>query len=223
MYVFEQHYTQADKQTFLEKVKSVSFKLGINPNWLMYLMFRESGLNPQSYNKYYKFTDCGGGYAGGLIGFVPCTQQALGWTKGWEAFKNQSGADQMDYVYRFYDELHHASGKIKSFGDLRLLAFYPAYLGKPPETQFPEEVVRANPVFDINKDGKLTIGEFYESERQWVQKNVPAQYQAEFFEKTGEPIEYNYVQRHERDILVWGAVVVFLIMIGVVAFLILKK
>lgn len=235
MYVFENYYIQSDKQTFLDKVNSYSYKLGINPNWLMYVMYSESGLNPHICAEYHTFTGCGGGKSCGLIGFTPCTQQGLGWTKGWEAFKNQSGTEQMEYVYKLYKPY---AGKIKSYADLYLVAAFPLALGKPLDWVFqspkegitPEEYVKGNPNFDfMPKDGKVTLKEFYEYQDNRVRSKVPSAFLPEFIntESSGtgieQTVEWNYVKRHERDIILIGLILAVLAMIGLITYFLLKK
>ena len=46
---FENKVT-TNKEAFLQKVKLIAVKLGIDPNWLMFVMNSESGLNPAAYN-----------------------------------------------------------------------------------------------------------------------------------------------------------------------------
>lgn len=236
MLVFETLYTQSDKVSFIDKVKSVSYKLGINPNWLMYVMYSESGLNPHIQATYYKFTGCGGGYAGGLIGFTPCTMKGLGWTGTPDAFVKMSGLQQMDYVYSFYKKY---TGKIKSYADLYLVTAFPVALGKPLDWVFESpsegisasEYVKGNPAFDfMPKDGKVTLKEFYAYQDNRVRSKVPSAYLPEFLGSAStnsddgtDAVEWNYIQRHERDIVIGTLIVITLGMIGFVVYLLVKR
>ena len=55
-------HVQENRNAFEQKVRHIAQKLDILPEWLMLLMFHESGLNHRSTN----FIGCGG-----LIGFCP--------------------------------------------------------------------------------------------------------------------------------------------------------
>lgn len=46
---FENKVT-SNKEAFLQKVRLICAKLGIEPDWLMFVMNSESGLNPAAYN-----------------------------------------------------------------------------------------------------------------------------------------------------------------------------
>lgn len=66
---FENKVT-SNKEAFLQKVRLICAKLGIEPDWLMFVMNSESGLNPAAYNP--------NGGASGLIQFMPDTAKGLG-------------------------------------------------------------------------------------------------------------------------------------------------
>ena len=68
---FENKVT-SNKEAFLQKVRLICAKLGIEPDWLMFVMNSESGLNPAAYNP--------NGGASGLIQFMPDTAKGLGTT-----------------------------------------------------------------------------------------------------------------------------------------------
>jgi len=62
-HIFDEEYT------IQEKLEEVSKNLHINPNWLMAVMWHESGINPARQNK--------SGGASGLVQFMPATAKAL--------------------------------------------------------------------------------------------------------------------------------------------------
>lgn len=138
--------------SFASKVKQVAKELQINPDWIMMVMFNESHFNPAATNSI---------GAVGLIQFVPSTYQAWGYTKA--QMQNMSATDQLDLVKHFY---WNARGKFSSYPDLHLFAFFPAALGKPDnwvlETSHlsAQTVATHNPGFDLNNDGKITVGEY---------------------------------------------------------------
>lgn len=152
------------KATFEKVVNSISGSLGINPNWLMMVMWFESRLNAQAVNLQpgdpadpalraaYRAT--------GLIQFMPDTARRLGTTT--QALYQMNNIQQLGYVYRYFKPW---SGRIKNYFDLYLITFFPNAVGKPNDyvLQTPKinahTIARQNPYFDINKDNKLTVGE----------------------------------------------------------------
>lgn len=190
--IFESLYKGSDKSNFLQKVIQISANLGINPNWLMFVMKVESGINPQAVNIQGASTP---GYNGegilvkpsgqpdssnaetraiyratGLIQFMPRTAEGLGTST--QDLYFMSGVDQLNFVYKYYLPY---KGKIKSLADLYLITFFPAGLGKTDDFIFKtssisaEKIAAANPGIDLNKDKKITLGEF----KQFILNKVP--------------------------------------------------
>ncbi len=145
-------YENLVSASFASKVKQIARELQINPDWLMMVMYNESHFNPAATNSI---------GAVGLIQFIPSTYQAWGYSKA--QMQNMSAVDQLDLVKRFYWK---AKGEFSSYPDLHLFAFFPAALGKPDnwvlETSnlSAQTVVTHNPGFDLNNDGKITVGEY---------------------------------------------------------------
>ncbi|MGM9819565.1 MAG: transglycosylase SLT domain-containing protein [Candidatus Onthomorpha sp.] len=152
--LFEE-YVKENKQEFLAKVKTICAKLLIEPDWLMAVMYKESGLNHRAVNS--------NGGATGLIQFMPSTAKSLGTTTA--ALKAMSNVEQLDYVYKYYKPY---ITKLNSYPDLYLATFFPIALGKSDEWVLQSSglsaktIARANPAIDLNKDDKITVGEFKE-------------------------------------------------------------
>ena len=146
-------YVKNNKEAFLNKVVSISNQLGINPNWLMFVMYWESGLNPAIRNKYSGAT--------GLIQFMPATATALGISVS--AIVNMSNVEQLDYVYKYYRPY---AGHMNNLYDVYLVTFFPAALGKADNwvlqtsSLSPRIIAEQNPAIDLNKDKQITVGEF---------------------------------------------------------------
>lgn len=146
-------YVKNNKEAFLNKVVSISNQLGINPNWLMFVMYWESGLNPAIRNKYSGAT--------GLIQFMPATATALGISVS--ALVNMSNVEQLDYVYKYYRPY---AGHMNNLYDVYLVTFFPAALGKADNwvlqtsSLSPRIIAEQNPAIDLNKDKQITVGEF---------------------------------------------------------------
>ena len=144
-----------NKDEFLQKVKQVSVDLSINPDWLMQIMYKESGINSEIQNPDTNAT--------GLIQFMPSTAENLGTTV--DDLKAMSNVDQLDYVEKYLASIKRSYGNFGSYLDLYLAVFFPAAIGKPLDTvlqaaNLPASVIaRVNQGFDLNKDGKITLAE----------------------------------------------------------------
>jgi hypothetical protein len=152
------------RAVFETTVRSIALKLGINPDWLMMVMWSESRLNAQAVNKQegdpadslvrsaYRAT--------GLIQFMPDTALNMG-TSTVTLYK-MDAITQLQYVYQYFKGW---AGKIKSYYDLYFITFFPLAIGKPDDYILETEkksrfvIAKQNPFFDVNKDGKLTVGE----------------------------------------------------------------
>lgn len=138
---------------FAVKVKDVAKRLGVKEDWLMAVMWSESRLNPSARNPT--------GGATGLIQFMPATAKYLG--TSCDELARMNGVAQLDYVEKFFQPYAH---RCRSFADLYLACFFPAAIGKPDSyvLQTPtlpaELIAKQNPLFDADKDGKITAGEF---------------------------------------------------------------
>lgn len=140
LYLIES-YSGSNKNAFSAKVRAISKRLGINPDWLMSVMHFESKINPKAKNPYSTAT--------GLIQFMESTAQGLGTNTA--ALYNMSAIDQLDYVEAY---LRPHSGKMNSFVNVYLAVFYPVAINWSNTKKFPNFVVNVNPVFV--KNGVIT-------------------------------------------------------------------
>lgn len=139
--------------SFLNKVKLVSKKLDIDPNWLMAVMHFESAgtFSPAITNKL--------GYVG-LIQFGK--EAAIDLRVTLHHLSKMTAVQQLDYVYRYYKPY---KSKIKSYVDLYLATLFPVSIGKKASYVLQTKqlsaikIASANPIFDLNNDGKITVGE----------------------------------------------------------------
>jgi len=151
-----EYLVKSNQSAFLAKVIDISARLGINPDWLMIVMKMESGINPAAYNA--------NGGATGLIQFMPSTAVGLGTSTG--ALIAMDNVTQLDYVYKYFKPY---AGRLFSVTDLYLVTFFPVALGKPDNYVLQTSslsaglIARANPIFDLNKDQIITVGEFKQS------------------------------------------------------------
>ena len=162
-----------NRDAFAGKVIEISKKLRIDPNWLMHVMYIESGLNHTAVNPYTG--------ASGLIQFMPATAAELGTTL--DKLRSMSNVEQLDYVYKY---LRRYRRKYKSYVDLYFAVFFPRAIGKPKNWVLqtshipPDVIARQNWHYDLNSDGKITVGELEKA----VLKKVPAAYVDSFKKKT---------------------------------------
>jgi len=164
---------------FEQTMRNVASLLGINPNWLMMVMWNESRLNAQAVNKQPGDSDNPltrtASRATGLIQFMPDTAIRLGTTT--KALYSLSAIDQLHYVYKYFKPW---SGKIKDYFDLYIITFFPVALGKPDDYILETSklsaalIAKQNPFFDVNKDGKITVGEIKRRMYESIPKSIVA-------------------------------------------------
>lgn len=151
--IFEEKVTE-NKDAFLAKVKQVCKDLGINPNWLMAVMYKESGISSKAVNH--------NGGATGLIQFMPDTAKSLGTTT--TALYNMTNVAQLDYVKRYFQPY---AKYINSYADLYLVTFFPAALPMAQSWIFhtdkltAEAIGKANPAINYGKPiNKIAFSEY---------------------------------------------------------------
>ena len=160
-----------NKEAFTKKLIDISNKLNINPDWLMLVFYIETAavktkvINHQAKNPKTN--------AVGLIKFMPATAKSLGTSIS--ALLQMSNVEQLDYVLKY---LRPYSGKIKSLVDCYLAVFFPVAIGRPVgwtiETKSlpAERIAKYNPLYDLNKDGKITVGEIEQTVKSFIPKEA---------------------------------------------------
>lgn len=141
---------------FYEKAQEVAKKLGIPVDWLMAVIELETAgtFQPDITNSL--------GYVG-LIQFGKQASERIGTTQ--YDLARMSAVEQLDYVYKYYAIY---KSKLQSYVDLYIATLFPVALGKPNDfvleygSLTAEKVARANPLFDLNHDLKITVGEIEE-------------------------------------------------------------
>lgn len=132
---------------FATAVKAMAARLGMNPDHIMAVIGFETiyTFNPAIQNSI---------GATGLIQFLPSTARGLGTTT--DALKAMTAVQQLKYVEEYFRRQIKTYGPLKTLVDVYLSVFYPAAIKQPLTYEFPRPVWAANPVFDNNKDGKIT-------------------------------------------------------------------
>jgi len=151
--IYENKVPASYRTDFVNKVKEIAPRVGLDPNWLMAIMNFESAgtFSPSITNSL--------GYVG-LIQFGDSARKTLGVTK--EQLKAMSAVEQLDYVEKYYNMY---KGKYKSYVDAYFAVFFPLAIGKPDDWVIEgggltaKQIYDANPAFRNVKDGKLRVWE----------------------------------------------------------------
>lgn len=177
MLIFE-NKIKSNKTLFIAEVIRYSTILGINPNWLMFVMNFESAgtFNPAIQNPYTKGT--------GLIQFMPNTAKGLGTSI--EQLKNMTNVQQLYYVYKYFK-----GRKYNSIFDLYLITFYPYAFGKSDDYVFGSErslafaklIKKQNPGLGLKGKETISLGEWKRGLWATIAKMIPASYMPEFEKK----------------------------------------
>jgi hypothetical protein len=145
-------YVKSNKEAFLAKVESVAQQLGIDPDWLMGMMYKESTLNARAVNSITGAT--------GLIQFMPATALDLGTTT--QALLAMDNVQQLDFVYKY---LYRYKGKMTRYVDVYMAVFFPAAIGKPEDwvlqtsSLSASKITQQNTALDYDKSGTITVAE----------------------------------------------------------------
>lgn len=156
-------YVKENKEEFATKVADICNQLNINPNWLMFVMWFESRLNPQAVNPISGAT--------GLIQFMPSTARSLGTTT--DALKRMGNVQQLDYVLAY---LRTYRGRMKTWVDVYLAVFYPRAMGNPNFVITSDIVARQNKIFDLNKDLDISVKEIETA----LRRQIPEKYRKDY-------------------------------------------
>lgn len=168
-----------NREAFASKVEEISAKLGILPDWLMFLMDFESHISSIRENT------CG---CVGLIQFcpdkysAPCVPAVDYKTIGGVQYKisdikNMPNVDQLNLVYEY---LKPYKGDMQEYYDLYFAILFPSALGQEDSYVLN---TKSNPIFDINKDGRITVAEVKQFLDERVQKEVLPSYWNTFLKK----------------------------------------
>lgn len=151
--IYENKVPASYRADFINKVKEVAPRVGLDPNWLMAIMDFESAgtFSPSITNSL--------GYVG-LIQLGASARKTLGVSK--EKLKAMSAVEQLDYVEKYFNLY---KGKYKSYIDSYFAVFFPLAIGKPDDWVIQgggltaKQIYDANPAFRVVKDGQLRVWE----------------------------------------------------------------
>ncbi len=158
-----EEYIKDNRIEFTEKVNNICTELRIEANWLMFVMWFESRLNPQAVNPISGAT--------GLIQFMPSTARGLGTTTA--VLKRMNNVQQLDYVLAY---LRPYKGRMKTWVDVYLAVFYPRAMGNPNFVITSDIVAKQNKIFDLNKDLDISVKEI----ETVLRRQIPEKYRKDY-------------------------------------------
>lgn len=156
----------------IEKINQVAYNLNIDPVWLTAVMYFESGktFSPSKTNNI------------GSVGLIQFTRDKAGVNYKTIQGKRYNLSDlakmsfneQMNVVQKYYEEVIKSTKKVpQSFIDTYLVTFFPLAVGKDDNFVFESKclsralIAKQNPIFDLNKDGKVTKKEVETRFAEW--------------------------------------------------------
>lgn len=157
--IYEDKVPASYRSGFIEKIKEISSKLQIDPNWLMAIMYFESARS---------FSPSKGNNIGcyGLIQFCPDKGKNYKTVNGKQYLmsdiKKMDYSEQLDLVYQYYKAY---TGKLKNYTDTYFVTFFPLAIGKPDDWVIQgggltaSQIYNSNPAFHQVKDGKIRVWE----------------------------------------------------------------
>lgn len=157
-------------------IKDRSDAMGIEADWFMFLADIESGLNPFITNVFGCFSwlqfcpDISGGDYKTIKGrryyFVD--------------MKKMSADELLNLSFDYLEEQQEIHGRFSSYHDMYFSILFPIAIGKPDDYVLN---TKTNPLFDLNKNGSITVGEVKKYLNDRVKIKVPTAYWNTFFKK----------------------------------------
>ncbi len=165
--LFEHKVKGSGRKSFINKVKQVSYMLGYDPEWLMFVMNNESGFKSNAVNPYSGAT--------GLIQFMPDTATWLGTST--QELRSMTRNQQMDWVLKYFQKWKSAGKKAKNSTDLALITFYPYAVNQQDNYKIGSEnsieraktITKQNPGLDTDKDGFISVLDY----KKWLVTKLP--------------------------------------------------
>ena len=138
---------------FEQKVRAISQKLDVPPEWLMAVMYTESRFDAKVKNRR-------GSGAVGLIQWMPITAKEHNLSSS--EIQNLSHIEQLDYVYTYLKTVQERYGSFSTLTDLYLGILYPKAIGNDhcfSLFEKPSLAYKLNKGLDENKDGRVSISD----------------------------------------------------------------
>jgi hypothetical protein len=157
--IFQDNVPASYRTAFVAKVIQVAANLGINPNWLMIIIYFESArsFSPSKFSATKNYV--------GLIQFGHVAAKDLGTSVA--KLSKMTAVQQLDYVEKYY-KMWFRYLRISipnSFVDFYLVTLFPIKVNKGHDAVIESKAIpgvafaKANRAFKPNASGKITVGE----------------------------------------------------------------
>lgn len=163
-------------QEVISKIIERSSRLPIDENWFMFLSDFESGLdayrvNPYSCRSYIQFC---ADFSGGDYKTIKGKRYYF------SEMEKMTPVQLIDLSFDYLEEQQDIHGRFSTYHDLYFSILFPIAIGKPDDYVLN---TKSNPIFDINKNGSITVGEVKQFLDNRVRAKVPSAYLDTFFKK----------------------------------------
>ncbi len=136
-----------NKYLLFDDLINTANMIGIEPEWLLRIICRESSANTKAVNSFSGAT--------GLIQWLPTTALSLGTTTN--NLYEMSFSEQLVYVKKYFNMINKTD-QVNSFEDAYLIVFYPRAIGKPDHYVIGHKnskIVKQNP--GMSNNGLITV------------------------------------------------------------------
>lgn len=136
---------------FIGGVYAAADRLGVPADWLMAVIYAESGFRAEVVNR-------AGSGARGLIQFMPASAAEVG--LDWQLLPSLPAHAQLPYVEAYFAMVADRYGPYQSLTDFYLAVLYPRARGQGPGYELyakPSRAYRQNAGLDENRDGRVQV------------------------------------------------------------------
>lgn len=181
---------------------SRSKRMSTEPDWTTFLSDLESGLSAYQSNPFGCFSwfqfcpDVAGGNYKTINGKIYYFSDLY----------KMTDAELLNLSFDYLEEQQKIHGRFSTYYDMYFAILYPEAIGKPDDYVLKTST---NNLFDLNKNGSITVGEVKKYLDNRVKLKVPTAYWSSFFQKK------NIFQLYFKEILLWGFIIALIIVIFV--------
>lgn len=173
---------------------SRSNKIGVEPDWSTFLSEFESGLDAYRENSFgcFSWIQFCPDFSGGNYKTINGKQYYFSDLKTW------SPVQLLNLSFDYIEEQQNIHGRFADYYEMYFAILFPEAINKPDEYVLNTQ---SNPIFDLNKDGKIMVAEVKQFLDNRVKEKVPQGYWNTFFKKK------NFLQLYKREIII-GSIIV---------------
>lgn len=169
-------YSNRIPANILQVIKERSLSLSLDPNWIIFLMDIESGLDPYAINSYGCFS---------YIQFCPDNHTSNSKTINginyqFSDLKQMSPNQLMNISFDYIKQQQRIYGRFYDYYNLYFSILYPLAINKPDSYIIN---TKTNDIFDLNNNGEITVAEVKKYLDNKIKQRVPKEYWNNFFKK----------------------------------------